>query len=95
MDILEKVYRNCRQHLLNLPAAVPKSIDFLNKSVNNIKLPPFTRDNVLYYYIPMQGLASYTTLSVSVMNPHLMVRYVAYETLTNHLLISHFHPIQT
>lgn len=76
MDILEKIYRNVRQQIANFSGSVPKTVDLLNKSVGNVKLPPFTKDNVLYYYLPLQGLASYTTLSVSVMNPHLMVRYV-------------------
>lgn len=78
MDILEKIYRNIRQQIINLPGTVPKTVDLLNKSVGNVRLPPFTKDNVLYYYLPLQGLVSYTTLSVSVMNPHLMVRYVTH-----------------
>lgn len=74
MDILEKIYHNIRRHIRNLPAAVPNAVDLVNKTVSNVRLPPITRDNVLYYYLPLQGLVSYTTLSVSVMNPHLMVR---------------------
>lgn len=74
MDILERIYRNFRSQVMNLPANIPKTVDFVNKSVSNVRLPPFNRDNVLYYYLPIQGLVSYTTLSVSVMNPHLMVR---------------------
>lgn len=74
MDILEKLYYNVRRQIRNLPATVPKTIDLVNKTVSNVRLPPFTKDNVLYYYLPLQGLVSYTTLSVSVMNPHIMVR---------------------
>lgn len=74
MDILERIYLNIRRQIINLPNTVPKTVDQLNKSVSNLRLPPFTKDNVLYYYVPLQGLVSYTTLSVSVMNPHLMVR---------------------
>lgn len=74
MEILERIYRNIRGHISSMPATMPKAVDFVSKSVNKVKIPPFTRDNVLYYYLPLQGLASYTTLSVSVMNPHLMVR---------------------
>lgn len=74
MEFLEKIYFNLKRQVINLPANVPKAVDFVNKSAKSVRLPPFTRDNVLYYYIPMQGLVSYTTLSVSVMNPHLLVR---------------------
>lgn len=74
MDILERIYLNIRRQIINLPNTMPKTVDQLNKSVSNLRLPPFTKDNVLYYYVPLQGLVSYTTLSVSVMNPHLMVR---------------------
>lgn len=74
MDILERIYLNIRRQIINLPNTVPKTVDQLNKSVSSLRLPPFTKDNVLYYYVPLQGLVSYTTLSVSVMNPHLMVR---------------------
>lgn len=74
MDILERIYRNIRVYLHNLPTTLPKTMDCVNKSITKIKLPPLTKDNILYYYLPVQGLVSYTTLSVSVMNPHLMVR---------------------
>lgn len=75
MEIFERVYRNIIRNFNELPVTVNKTVDIINKSINNVRVPPLTRDNVLYYYIPMQGLVSYTTLSVSVMNPHLMVRY--------------------
>ncbi|KAI8428846.1 hypothetical protein MSG28_007493 [Choristoneura fumiferana] len=88
MEILERIYRNIRGHISSMPATVPKAVDFVNKSVNKVKIPPFTRDNVLYYYIPLQGLASYTTLSVSVMNPHLMVRLFPRRDVTDVLFLS-------
>lgn len=90
MDILEKIYRNVRLQITNLSASVPKTVDVLNKSVANVKLPPFTKDNVLYYYLPLQGLVSYTTLSVSVMNPHLMVRYVNIEYHCDKIYLAKF-----
>lgn len=74
MEILERIYRTIRGQIANLPASIPKTVDYVNKSVSKVRIPPFNKDNVLYYYLPMQGLVSYTTLSVSVMNPHLMVR---------------------
>ncbi|CAH0627189.1 unnamed protein product [Chrysodeixis includens] len=88
MDILEKIYRNIRQHIANLPGTVPKTVDLLNKSVANVRLPPFNKDNVLYYYLPLQGLVSYTTLSVSVMNPHLMVRLFPQRDVTDVLFLT-------
>lgn len=90
MDILEKVYRNVRQHVINWSGSLPKTVDILNKSVSNVRLPPFTKDNVLYYYLPLQGLVSYTTLSVSVMNPHLMVRYVNIKIMTSYCIMIYF-----
>lgn len=76
MEALQKIYISLKRQVVNLPATGHKTVDFLNKSVSNVnvRLPPFTKENVLYYYVPIQGLVSYTTLSVSVMNPHLMVR---------------------
>lgn len=35
---------------------------------------PLTRENMLYFYAPLQGVISYTALSVNVMNPALVVR---------------------
>lgn len=37
-------------------------------------LKPLNLNNVLYYYAPIQGVISYTALSVNVMNPSLVVR---------------------
>lgn len=76
MDILEKIYHNIKQQFTFVPATVSKTVDTVNKSINQVRIPPLTKENVLFYYLPMQGLVSYTTLSVGVMNPHLMVRYV-------------------
>lgn len=39
-------------------------------------LKPFTTNNILYYYLPAQGVLSYTALSVNVMNPSLVMRQV-------------------
>ncbi|KOB71011.1 Conserved insect protein [Operophtera brumata] len=88
METLQKIYKNVRRQVINLPATVPSTVDFINKSVTSLRLPPLTRDNVLYYYIPMQGLVSYTTLSVSVMNPHLMVRLFPKRDLTDLLFLT-------
>lgn len=37
-------------------------------------LKPITTNSVLYYYAPLQGVLSYTALSVNVMNPSLILR---------------------
>ncbi|XP_068630584.1 uncharacterized protein [Battus philenor] len=88
MDFFEKMYVHIKRQLSNLPGAVPKTIDYFNKSVQRIRIPPFTKDNVLFYFLPMQGLVSYTTLSVSVMNPHLMVRLFPRRDVTDILFLS-------
>lgn len=46
-------------------------------------LKPLTKKNVLFYYTPVLGAASYTFLSVNVMNPGLVVRYVNFVSLLN------------
>ena len=38
-------------------------------------LKPLNKQNLLFYYAPVQGALSYTALSVNVMNPSLMLRY--------------------
>lgn len=37
-------------------------------------LKPLTVQNILFYYAPVQGVLSYTALSVNVMNPSLVLR---------------------
>lgn len=81
MEILERIYDIVRRQFNTLPATVNRTVDTVNKSFNQVRVPPFTKENVLYYYLPIQGLVSYTTLSVGVMNPHLMVRYVKSDNL--------------
>ncbi|XP_034824630.1 uncharacterized protein [Maniola hyperantus] len=88
MEILESIYHNIRRQFNTLPATVNKTVDTVNKSINQVKVPPFTRDNVLYYYLPIQGLVSYTTLSVGVMNPHLMIRLFPHRDITDVLFLS-------
>lgn len=52
-------------------------------------LKPFTKENIYYYYIPIQGLASYGALSVNLMNPSLLSKVLpAKKDLTNALLLS-------
>ncbi|VVC96456.1 unnamed protein product [Leptidea sinapis] len=88
MEVFERYYRFFTRKLNDLPVTINRSIDLVNKSLSNIRVPPFSRDNVLYYYLPLQGLVSYTTLSVSVMNPHLMVRLFPRRDITDVLFLS-------
>ena len=37
-------------------------------------IKPFTKCNLLHYYAPLYGIASYGVLSVNVMNPGLMLK---------------------
>lgn len=37
-------------------------------------LKPITTQNILFYYAPVQGVLSYTALSINVMNPSLVLR---------------------
>lgn len=45
-------------------------------ALGRIKIRPFTKYNVLYYYMPIQGVVSYAALSVNVMNPSFFTRLV-------------------
>ncbi|KAI5631961.1 hypothetical protein NE865_15304 [Phthorimaea operculella] len=77
-----------RTQTQNLTASIPSTVDYVNKSVCRMKVPPLNKDNILYYYLPMQGLVSYTTLSVTVMNPLLMVRLFPKRDITDVLFLS-------
>ncbi|XP_041976419.1 uncharacterized protein LOC121731131 [Aricia agestis] len=88
MDILEKLYINIKRQVTNLPASLTSTVDLVNKSMNQVRIPPLTKDNILYYYMPIQGLVSYTTLSVSVMNPQLITRLFPRRDITDVLFLS-------
>ncbi|XP_032511160.2 uncharacterized protein LOC116765690 [Danaus plexippus] len=88
MDILERIYNGLKRQVVTIPATITKSVDTINKSMNQVRIPPFTKDNVLFYYLPMQGLVSYSTLSIGVMNPHLMVRLFPRRDITDLLFLS-------
>ncbi|XP_061394774.1 uncharacterized protein LOC133330333 [Musca vetustissima] len=56
---------------------------------DKIGLKPFTKENIYYYYIPINGLASYGALSLNVMNPSLVSKMLSpRKDLTNALLLS-------
>ncbi|XP_055628175.1 uncharacterized protein LOC129769748 isoform X2 [Toxorhynchites rutilus septentrionalis] len=52
-----------------------------------IGLKPATKENILYYYMPLQSMVSYAALSVNVMNPSIAVRYLPKRDVTNFLLL--------
>ena len=52
----------------------PEKIDPPLKKGNDSCLKPFTRQNLLYYYVPALGTASYTILSINVLNPSMRFR---------------------
>ncbi|GBP44399.1 hypothetical protein EVAR_81313_1 [Eumeta japonica] len=88
MEVVQRICRKIKNHVIAAPESLPIALEAVNKSLSRVKIPPFTRDNILYYYIPMQGLMSYTTLSVTVMNPHLMVRLFPQRDITDILFLS-------
>ncbi|XP_072385748.1 uncharacterized protein [Diabrotica undecimpunctata] len=47
---------------------------------------PLNCRNILYYYLPAQGVISYTALSINVMNPSLVFRIFSKRDVTNILL---------
>ncbi|XP_034934321.1 uncharacterized protein [Chelonus insularis] len=49
-------------------------------------LQPVTRCSLTKFYIPAFGVASYTGLSVNVMNPQLVIRVFPKTDITNYLL---------
>ncbi|XP_017777806.1 PREDICTED: uncharacterized protein LOC108563594 [Nicrophorus vespilloides] len=49
-------------------------------------LKPLNTNNILFYYAPIQGVLSYTALSVNVMNPSLVLRLFPKKDITNVLL---------
>lgn len=52
------------------------STDEKSSLCKTLGLKPFTKNNILYYYAPIQSLVSYAALSINVMNPSLAIRYV-------------------
>uniref|UniRef100_D3TPX5 Hypothetical conserved protein n=1 Tax=Glossina morsitans morsitans TaxID=37546 RepID=D3TPX5_GLOMM len=54
-----------------------------------IGLRPFTKENIFYYYIPLNGLLNYGALCVNVMNPALVAKMLpGKKDATNVLLLS-------
>lgn len=60
-----------------------------NKSVvKSLGLKPLTKENILYYYVPLQSMVSYAALSVNVMNPSIAIRYTGYFYITFNYIIN-------
>ncbi|RZC40891.1 uncharacterized protein BDFB_001001, partial [Asbolus verrucosus] len=51
-------------------------------------LKPLSCQNILFYYAPIQGVVSYTSLSINVMNPSLILRLFPRRDITNILLVN-------
>lgn len=49
-------------------------------------LKPLTTENILFYYLPIQGVVSYSALAVNVMNPSLVIKVFPKRDVTNILL---------
>lgn len=54
--------------------------------LQKLGLRPVTRCNLAKFYVPAFGVASYSTLSVNVMNPSLVIRIFPKKDITNFLL---------
>lgn len=63
-------------------AGSEKAGTFLQK----LGLKPITKCSLVKFYVPAFGVASYTALSVNVMNPSLVVRVFPKRDITNFLL---------
>ncbi|XP_015186331.1 PREDICTED: uncharacterized protein LOC107071663 [Polistes dominula] len=56
--------------------------------LKKLGLRPVTKCSLVKYYLPAFGVASYTALSVNVMNPSLVIRIFPKRDITNVLLFS-------
>lgn len=56
--------------------------------LQKLGLRPVTKCSLVKYYMPAFGVASYTALSVNVMNPSLVIRIFPKRDITNVLLFS-------
>ncbi|KAK6621710.1 hypothetical protein RUM43_006774 [Polyplax serrata] len=65
---------------------VVEAYDPSAKKEKNCLIKPITRQNLLYHYVPLLGTASYTVLSISVLNPSLRYSYLPKRDVTNILL---------
>uniref|UniRef100_B8RIX1 Conserved insect protein n=1 Tax=Culex tarsalis TaxID=7177 RepID=B8RIX1_CULTA len=53
----------------------------------SLGLKPLTKENILFFYIPVQSMVSYAALSVNVMNPSIAIRLLPKRDVTNFLLV--------
>jgi hypothetical protein len=59
----------------------PKEQKSLVTIIKEYGFKPLTKKNILFYYTPVLGAGSHTFLSVNVMNPGLVVKYVNFVNL--------------
>ncbi|KAG8229253.1 hypothetical protein J437_LFUL007177 [Ladona fulva] len=51
-------------------------------------IKPITKNNILYFYIPLQSASSYAGLSVNVVNPNFVSRLIPNRDITSLLLVN-------
>jgi len=68
--------------------ARPNGHRSLVTAIRECALKPITKKNILFHYSPLVGVVSYSFLSLNVMNPGLVVRYVPTRSVTNFLLFN-------
>ncbi|XP_043249428.1 uncharacterized protein LOC122395698 [Colletes gigas] len=56
--------------------------------LQKLGLKPITKSSIQKFYVPAFGVASYSALSVNVMNPNLVIRVFPKKDITNILLSS-------
>ncbi|XP_020288034.1 uncharacterized protein LOC109856787 [Pseudomyrmex gracilis] len=54
--------------------------------LKKLNLPPVTRCSLAKFYVPAFGAASYTAMSINVMNPSLVIKVFPTRDITNFLL---------
>jgi len=50
-------------------------------------LKPLTKNNILYFYVPLESLVAYAALSVNITNPSVAIKIFPRRDLTNFLMI--------
>lgn len=70
----EKHYTVRAMESKNVRPRDPEVVELTGKKGANSLIKPFTRQNLFCYYVPALGTASYTVLSINVLNPYLQYR---------------------
>ncbi|XP_067008904.1 uncharacterized protein [Anabrus simplex] len=83
----------CSSYFVKLKMAASRAASSANDKslidrIKELELKPLTTENLMYYYMPLQGAVGYTFLSVNVMNPTLVSRLIPNYDIANILLCS-------